>query len=464
MVDAEWNRFNYYKSRVRTLGQTVHFGIVWHDVSTQTLRELSFYHPNALLLPNLHSLNFRILPLDAFPFARLFLGPSIKEITIPIASDHAESSVELLSSIIPHLSPNILHLNISSITGISRPCSGIFQLILGLHNLRSLNVDLKHRGLHEQLSAQLGNLSALGSLKMSLIQPSHLQFYTTALGQFPCLTEFSFAVDDWVSAATIMDSMDCRFTDLAVTTHKEGSLSDLRTFTESMSRHPSLTSLTHLSLSDFETTPNDIDETYIENTFRPLFGFTGLRYVNIQFDVSAKFRNSWYTDAAAAWPLLEIIFVGSPNMGPIKPKMTLAGLIPLVKHCTKLGSVKLRIDAQPFDPSQTEVSNTSIRKLCLETYIIPSPREVFLSLIRIFPNLECVYQTSRFSGSVSWPWDEVNDMLHLSAVRRRGPCLNSKDGCTCGMTDPQVGPLKTRPKTPSSMLLRAATASLRPRS
>jgi len=405
-----------------------------------------------------------MLPPDAVSFAHLFLGPSVEEVTILIVSEHAESSVELLSSIIPYRSPNILRLNISSITGIPRPCSSILQLVLGLHNLRSLSVDLKHRGLHERVTAQLGSLSALGSLKMSLIHASHLQFYTTALGQFLHLTEFSFAVDNWVSAAAIMDSMDCRFTDLAVTTNREGSLSDLRTFTESMSRHTSLTSLTHLDLDGFETTLSDADETYVENVFRPLFGFAGLKYVNLQFDVSAKFRDSWYTDAAAAWPSLETIYVCSPNMGPIKAKMTLAGLIPLVKHCTKLQSVKLRIDAQPFDPNQIEVSNTSIQKLCLETYIIPSPREVFLSLIRIFPNLECVYQSSRLSGSVLWPWNGVNDMLHSLAVRRRGPCLNPKDGCTCEMTASQAGLLKNRPRTPGSMQLRAATAGLRRRS
>jgi hypothetical protein len=414
----------------------------------------------------LRILNFRVLPLDAFPFARLFLGPCVAEVTIPISSDHAESSVELLSSIIPHLSPNILRLNISSIAGIPRPCSGIFQLIQGLHNLRALNIDLKHRGLHEQVSAQLGSLSTLSSLKMSLIGANHLPFYTTALGQFPLLSEFAFAVDDWVSAATIMDSMHCRFTDLAVTTHKEGSLTNLQTFTESMSRHPSLPSLTQLSLTDFEITSSDTDETHIESIFRPLFALAGLKYLNLQFDVTAHFRNSWYADAAAAWPSLETIAVCSPNMGPIKAKMTIAGLIPLVKHCTNLESVRLRLDAQPFDPIQinhVEVSNTRIQKLCLETYIIPSPREVFLSLIRIFPNLEYVYQGSR-SGSLSWPWDEVNNMLHASAVRRRGPCLNATAGCTCGTTNSQGGTLKTRPQTPGSIQLRAVMDSLRSRS
>jgi hypothetical protein len=136
-------------------------------------------------------------------------------------------------------------------------------------------------------------------------------------------------------------------------------------------------------------------------------------------------------------------------------------------NTTNLGSVRLRLDAQPFDPIQInpdEVSNTSIHKLCLETYLIPSPREVFLSSIRIFPNLEYIYQGSRFGESLSWPWDEVNNMLHASAVCRRGPCLDATAGCTCRMTDSQGGPLKTRPQTPGSIQLRAVMDSLKSRS
>lgn len=461
LLDADWTRFNYYKGRIRTLGQTVFRSgnACWYDVCTQTLRELSFYQHNTLLLPNLHSLNFRMLPPDAVPFARLFLGPSVAEVTISITSEDAESAIEVLSSLIPLLSPDILRLNIWSITGITRPCSAIFQLIQDLRNLRTLNIDLKHRGLHERVTPLLGGLSSLDNLKMSLIQANHIPFYTTALGQFPLLTKFSFVVDDWASAATIMDSMDCRFTYLAVTTQKEGTLSDLRTFNESIFRHRSVSSLSHLSLIDFETTLSDADdnESYVEDVFRPLFALVSLKHINLQFDVSANLRDSWYNDAAANWPCLESMSISSPNMGPIKAKMTLAGLIPLVKHCMKLESVRLRVDAQPFDPTQVEeVSNTNIQKLCLETYIIPSPGEVFNSLIRIFPNLEYVYQGSRFRASLSWPWDDVNYMLHASAVRRRGQCVNKGVACTCETADSQAQtvPLKTRPQIPGSSQLR----------
>jgi hypothetical protein len=471
-VNADWTRVNYYKPRIRVLGQTVFDeGTVWHDVCAQTLRELSFYQASTLLLPNLRILNFCMLPPDAIPFARLFFGPQVSEVTIPIISEHAESSVELLSSLIPHFSPDIHRLDILSITSLTKPCSAIFPLIQGLHNLHALNIDVKHRGLHERVTAQLGGLSALGSLKMSLIPNNQIHFYTTALGQFPVLTEFCFAVECWVSAAMIMDSMHCRFTDLAVTTHNEGSLADLRTFTESISKHPSLSSLTHLSLTDFEIPLSHADdETYVENVFRPLFALVGLKYVNLQIDVSARLRDSWYNDAAPSWPSLESICISSPNTGiTLKPQMTLAGLIPLAKHCTKLQFVRLRLDAQPFDFTRIncdEFSNTSIEKLCLETYIIPSPRKVFHSLTRIFPNLEYVYQASRLiaTRSISWPWDEVNKMLHASAVGRRGPCVNAQARCTCGTTDSRAGPIKTRPQTPGAVQLRAVMDSLRSRS
>jgi hypothetical protein len=444
--------------------------MVWHDVHVQTLRELSLYQPNTPLLPNLHTINFCVLLPNAVSFARLLLGPSIRQVTIPITSEDAESAVEVLSSLIPHLSPNIGRLDIWSITSLYSPCSAIFQSIQGLHHLHTLNIDLKYRGLHERVAAQLGGLSALNSLRLSLIGSGHLQFYTTALGQFPLLTDFHFAVDDWLSAATIMTSMQCRFTGLAVTTHKERPLSDLQVFMDSLSQHPSLSTLRHLSLTDFQTTQGDPDNvTYIENIFRPLFAFSGLKSLNLLIDISASLRDSWYADAAAAWPLLESLFISSSFMGPIKANMTLEGLIPFAKHCINLESVKLRLCAQPFDPTQiNDISNTNIQKLCLEAYTVPSPRHVYLSLIRIFPNLEYVYQGSRFSSpGLSWPWDEVNAMLHASSVRRRGPCVSKIFGCTCGTPDDGAGPtrvMKSRPQTPGSVQLRSVMDNLRSRS
>jgi hypothetical protein len=445
-------------------------GVVWHETHVQTLRELSLYHPNTPLLPNLHTINFRLPLSDPVPFARLFLGPSIREVTIPITSEAAESAVELLSSLIPYLSPNICRLNIWSITSLHPPCSAIFPLIQGLHHIRTLNIDLKNRGLHEQVAAQLGGIPTLNSLRLSLIGPAHLQFYTTALGKFPLLVDFSFAVGDWVSAATIMSSMECRFTNLAVTTTRERPLSDLQVFMDSLSLHPSLSTLTHLSLTDFQTTQRDSDDvTYIENIFRPLFACSGLKSLNLLFDRSASLRDSWYADAAAAWPLLETISISSSFMGLIKANMTLEGLIPFAKHCTNLETIKFRLSAKPFDPTHIDdISNTNIRKLCLEAYTVPSPHEVYFSLIRIFPNLEYIYQGSRFSSpGLSWPWDQVNTMLHSSSVRRRGPCVDRIFGCTCGT--PEDGAsltrvVKSRPQTPGAVQLRSVMDKLRSRS
>jgi hypothetical protein len=465
LVDAEWTRVNYYKHRIRVFGPTafhVEISTIWHDVSAQTLRELSLYHSNSPLLPNLRILNLRTLAPDSIPFARLFFGPCVRELQFPTILEEAESSIELLSSLIPHLSPNISDLSIVSIMRLPKPCTAVFQLIQGLrHSLRSLTIDVKIRGLHERVTAQLGGLSALRRLKMSLIPNSQLHFYATALGQFPALSEFSFEVETWTSATTVMGSMLVRFTYLSVTIDREGTLSDLQTFIESISRHPSVSSLTRLRLTDFDTSLDNADnETCFENIFRPLFAFTSLKHITIQVEVTAKLRDIWYNEAAAAWPRLEYISISSPNQGTIKAEMTLAGLIPLAKHCPKLKYIRLRLDAQPFDVTQIdrdEFSNTHIDNLCLQTYIIPSPREVYLSLNAIFPNLLYVFQASRYK-SLSWPWDNVNHLLHTSAVHRRGPCITKQLGCTCGKTD---GFVRTRPHTPDSSQLLATIGSLR---
>ena len=155
-------------------------------------------------------------------------------------------------------------------------------------------------------------ISICGKIRLcwcSLIQSNNLRFYTTTLGQFPLLTDFSFEVDDWMSAATIMDSMYCCFMNLAMRAHKHepSDLSKLQTFTESISRHHSVSSLTYLSLIDFQRLNNTDDQTYTEDIFCPLFTLMGLTSVNPTGGMFSYLSNPWYADAAAAWPSLESI-------------------------------------------------------------------------------------------------------------------------------------------------------------
>jgi len=125
------------------------------------------------------------------------------------------------------------------------------------------------------------------------------------------------------------------------------------------------------------------------------------------FGCTVDLVDEWFADAAIAWPCLESIKL---NNG-ILPEVTLAGLIPLLKHCPKL---PISIFARAFDPEllQPGICSTKITWLPLGTSPISGPVGVFRCLAMMFPKL--VEITYDCSGEDEENWDMVARFLEES--------------------------------------------------
>jgi hypothetical protein len=97
------------------------------------------------------------------------------------------------------------------------------------------------------------------------------------------------------------------------------------------------------------------------------------------------------------------------------PKMTLTGLIPLVKHCHQLQRLYLILDIKPIDSTQlNSVSNPLIHTLYLaHCSTISETGKVARSLIRMFPNLSTVNFPGR--GAAEEGFKELNRLLAATA-------------------------------------------------
>jgi hypothetical protein len=108
------------------------------------------------------------------------------------------------------------------------------------------------------------------------------------------------------------------------------------------------------------------------------------------------------------------------NLNPMsmfsgRPKMTLTGLIPLVKHCRRLQYLRLMLDIKPINSTQLDsVSNPLIRTLYLgHCSTISEPGKVARTLIRMFPNLSRVSFSGR--GAAKEGFKDLNRLLAATA-------------------------------------------------
>jgi hypothetical protein len=380
---------------------------------SDVFQALSSYRPTRALIPNLRSINFSLIMPAAYPWAHALLGPRIEEVTIsePSIEDTTifegpieESQLTTLCASILSQSPCLSRLHIK----LWYHSPAISRLVCGLHHLRFVKFSgAKH--VTKQVGYHLANLPDLIHLETDGYLTT-TDVYTTAGGQFPSLKEVFFPVTEWTTSATFMDSMQCCLTTLNMNKYYSigipETVSCVAAFTRSMHGHPSLSSLTHLNLWDRKLIEVGSDhESSAHEVLRPLFSLSALEDLSLSFPFLKDLNDSWLSDAAAAWPSLEHICVHS-----VVSKMTLTGLVPLIKKCPQLQSLSLSLDAKPVKPALLDgVYNINICRLSFYGSTISSPLQVFRSLIRMFPNLQSV------DYEIPYCWREVNRLLRDSS-------------------------------------------------
>lgn len=164
------------------------------------------------------------------------------------------------------------------------------------------------------------------------------------------------------------------------------------------------------------------------DTIRPLLDLTHLTCVQLNPVCAFSLDDDRLTELALAWPALQELDLGTRHGWRRGTKVTLRGLLLLIKNCPKLDSLGIVINATKIDShSPTRpgggVQNDAITELSLGDSTIDHSDHVAAFLSDILPKVEYIdhhwgSSESRIAKKYKRHWDTVGRLLSLFAMVR----------------------------------------------
>jgi len=361
--------------------------------------------------------------LECIVFIPALLGSTVTEISLYLQNAPRDELLGLLSSV-ARLCPQLHSFAIGILDSDILTFQFVFaleRLVCALHHLRSFAAFTSVPttfGMIHHLGALPGLLHC-GGIKIppNLTNLQHRELFRSDSWGFPRLSSFNFEAPTLELAADVTESLQhSALQNLGVTVDmgipSMQSLSSFVRLMRSFPHHLCTSSLTCLELSGhniwFEGAPLSSS---ICDAFKPLFSLKKLQKLNIDFPFASELDDEWFADAAIAWPHLEMFFLSHDGF----PKVTLAGLIPLIRHCHELCDLTLSFSAEPFNMKLLQgASNTEIRRLNGGRCPIVFPVGIFRCLVVMFPNLAVVECRGFESEEEHGAWEKVRDLLARS--------------------------------------------------
>ncbi|KAF8079317.1 hypothetical protein FPV67DRAFT_1776330 [Lyophyllum atratum] len=462
LEDTDWSRFEYYSHRIQSLGNRYMFlrrppevddtgfaYLDWHrppDVDTSVFKSFNLHRPFDSLLPNLYAFHLNLTDpstLRCLPFMPAVLFSSfspLKALVLDIPHRLPDDFSSFLSSISStctaiHLLEVKLLNQMEPILFMPSHSIMLIPFICDLNNLQTLMIPREWTAT-PNLIHHLGNLTGFHSCRNIFIDSSmtRLQirelFDTSDSGRFSELRYLHLRTSTPDQAADIVQSLQLPLVELCI---EFGQLefqppTSVPRLIESFVNHNCISSLTSLALRlslPFMPAPDSC------NNFKPLFLLKALRIFYLEWETNLPFDDDWLADAAMAWPYLNRLILYAMENKP--PVATLAGLVPLIRHCPQLSYLSLStLDAKPFGWDQDVlfpgIGNRQITRLGMPFSLITDPEGVFQCLRLMFPCLTSIdygpvmYQNRNQQGD----WDRLVQLL--KPIDESKESLNVLDG------------------------------------
>ncbi|KAH7906487.1 hypothetical protein BJ138DRAFT_1221252 [Hygrophoropsis aurantiaca] len=365
----EWIRFESYASRICD----IHIGFEGFTGVINFMVMLSMKYANPSLeshhlFPNLRTLSWNSQEKTALSFAHLFFPPSLRCLTLGFGGLDDRSAPVLLL-LLQHQWPRLKQFNIS----------GVFctRNMLESHAFQQL----------ETLDCEEIDESALGYL-----------------AKLTTLKDLSFYLPDPIPTNVAFDEGFVNLQTLSLTA-------------DEISVAISFLMSTHIYLlRDWDVTwPQE--GTVDIAALRPLFSFSGLRYLHIDGICSFDLSDDSLAELADAWPRLEELMLNHCSGWGRTSEITFKGLKSLIQACPLLQDLALAIDATQLNVVSSttpgeDIHNDKIETLNLGNSIIGSPAAVALVLGELFWSLKEVQvyvdPQRELYGHL---WSEVNSYL-----------------------------------------------------
>ncbi|KAJ7203626.1 hypothetical protein GGX14DRAFT_651849 [Mycena pura] len=328
IVATDWERPLFYSHRVRHF----HFRGPNHpvDLSDWIFSVLSLSLPGDYVFPNLESLIW-FPSEDYFPFICLFLGPRITRLSVDFPDSTCLSLLSALSK--KHTSLTEVTLTGDWENGIDNRCISLFA-----NNLTHIEL-LAVPGLDWSALQHLSGLTTLRSLHLeTFIAPIPCPLFSST--SFSALETIRIRKTDVPSATqfiAVMSSAPLR--SLYIRFAGCISTAGISVLYRAIAANISRTTLTRFTQESTVKTLTDAEQRTCKidsSAMQSLCCFPNLVHVRITSPAGFELDDDTLADLARAWPCLESLLLASGLVAAELPRVTLAALHHLAKHCSEL--------------------------------------------------------------------------------------------------------------------------------
>ncbi|KAF7977207.1 hypothetical protein HWV62_4467 [Athelia sp. TMB] len=432
---SERARFDIYAARIHHFSASALESAlrIFPCPDTTCLRALAPGNPENLvsLFPRLRSLDWgSIAPKndEALRYIPLFVGKVTQRITFSL--DESWLGPRVISAVQAVMSdfPSIQHVKIvagSDDDGdpIRMTAEALWQIFR--HNLTLQSVELGAHLISQPLVDHLAGLENLKTLSMKFDGPIS-SFPSSA---FPALERLKLTSQSYQTMASFLSvlSAPASLTKVEFVSDHYSIfvLGEVQTLFNAIQLYLSHSRLDFLRIKSsfnlFEGVTTIIDESVL----RPLLEFRNIKCLELRMHHSFRMGDAMAIDMAAAWPLLEILWIGGVGWSQ-QSTITLVGLMALLHGMRHLQSINIAINVTEIDfPDNADIPiNTKLSSMRLQDSILCDNVDAMILLLsRATPNLEFIDSWDNGFYAADTSFDHMARMYlnRWSEVERRMP-------------------------------------------
>lgn len=446
MQQSDWDIFLRYARRVRSLE---------FDRQCQTTTDVNVYvalsqPPSPVIIfPRLAHFRCGEYRAEAIPFLLHLLQPTVVHVDIDnlMSNPLTFCVLPLLPSRCPRIKQIMAFRNFVFQRG-DRALETFSKVLCELRELQTLRcAELPDEGvLH---LSQLPNLRIL-RVDLRLISLDHLE---SAFGhiRFPVLQQVLLSSPSMSHSLRFLKFIQSTSVDtINLNVDDETCAADYHAIFSEWASNPSYRNLSVIDISEMRICSDYDDKHIIDiSVLRPLFHLARLTSLKLETLCTYDLDDAAIKEIARAWPRLETLDLSIRECGwEIPSKVTLSGLVPLLRHCPHIALLGLVVDATVLptasSPSSSSsslssseaatsrlpgagVRNTALESLWLGDSKITRPALVAAFLSAVAPNIEQIvsWNTPLLSGrngkdKYMKRWKEVERLVrHFALVRRQ---------------------------------------------
>ncbi|TFK35690.1 hypothetical protein BDQ12DRAFT_611416 [Crucibulum laeve] len=439
---ADWNAFERYTRRVRSLAY--HTDKAKNPLRQSVFDDVARTRTTLAILPNMLKLDWNA----DFSICVLFMTPIVKHfiLNVPPGRLPEANTPRAFFTDIGARMPNITYVDFRSLVPINRMESELIELFESLPKLQKLT--LPRFFFTTRLAESLSQHKELGTIEFQYDDeqgygdPQDTAVFTPNFveGAFPALWDLSMTIR-FKDAARFLDVpfAPTNLTVLYLDSEEIETPQNIYTILKTVSENcVLLKALTLVSLRDPDPDSEEQEQRRITmDDLRPLLRCPNLTSLELVHQYPLDIYQDDVASLAASWPSLENLLLNNEPVTMNKSTLTLRALLPFARHCPKLHSLGLFIDASAeilpseYIPDSVSVLTQhppfeSLRKLSMGVSIIEEAGPVALSLSHIVP-LSC-----KIDSGITWEesphaasevtriinmrctlWDEVGQLLPL---------------------------------------------------